>query len=100
MSQVTVKCKGEEYQVSVDEGAPLLVEAIMQSVPIPYNCTSARCGTCKVKIVAGRENVNEVGENEELRLGEDAVEDGYRLACQLDVYGPLTIEVPPNRFGW
>ncbi|SDW12887.1 Ferredoxin [Marininema mesophilum] len=97
MPQLDVIIGPKEHSFEVAEGENLLFEAISRSVMIPFNCTSARCGTCRVKVLAGGEHLNEVGDPEELRLGEEKVNDGFRLACQAYVYGDVKVEVPQPR---
>jgi ferredoxin len=90
---VTIRCKGQVYCLKVKEGAPLLLEAVSRSVPIPFYCTTGRCGTCVVRVLEGEGNVTPVSEHEAYRLGE-RVKSGFRLACRLFVYGDVTVEVP------
>ncbi|MCL6635007.1 MAG: ASKHA domain-containing protein, partial [Peptococcaceae bacterium] len=50
------------------------------------------CGRCKVRLVEG--GLSPPSETEKRLLGEDAVNEGYRLACQAVIAGPVKIEVP------
>ncbi|OYD07704.1 2Fe-2S iron-sulfur cluster-binding protein [Paludifilum halophilum] len=97
MPRVEIKIGTSEHAFDCDEGENLLFEAISRSIMIPFNCTSARCGTCRIRVLEGPENLNEVGDREVLRLGEEPVESGYRLACQTFVYGDVRVEVPQPR---
>lgn len=97
MPKVNILVGTEEHSLEVGEGDNLLYEAISRSVMIPFNCTSGRCGTCRVRVHEGAENLSEIGEREELRLGEEQVEKGYRLACQSFVFGDVQVEVPQPR---
>jgi ferredoxin len=90
---VTLIMPQGKYRFKVKEGAPLLLEAISAGVPIPFHCTTGRCGTCIVRVLDGGENIPPLSEHEAYRLG-DRVRSGFRLACRLFVYGDVTAEVP------
>ncbi|MFC4076699.1 2Fe-2S iron-sulfur cluster-binding protein [Salinithrix halophila] len=97
MPRVEVTIGPQKHAFDMEKGESLLFEAISRSVMIPFNCTSARCGICRVKVLEGAENLNEVGDREILRLGEEKVEQGFRLACQTHVFGDVKLEVPQPR---
>jgi 2Fe-2S ferredoxin len=62
------------------------------STPISFRCRGASCGTCAVRVLEGHANLSPMGENEQTLL--DALFDGpsgVRLACQLQVQGPVTL---------
>ncbi|MDR6225009.1 2Fe-2S iron-sulfur cluster-binding protein [Desmospora profundinema] len=97
MPKVEIIIGKQEHQLEVGEGDNLLFEAVSRSIMIPFNCTSGRCGTCRVRVLEGREHLSEMGDREELRLGDEQVEKGYRLACQAFVFGDVKVEVPQPR---
>ena len=45
---------------------------------IPFSCSKGTCGTCMVKIVEGKENLEEMNDAEK-QMGLDGE---YRLSCQ------------------
>jgi len=98
MPQVEIKIGPQEQSFECMEGENLLYEAISHSIMIPFNCTSGRCGTCRIRVLEGAENLSEVGDREALRLGEERIEQGFRLACQSYVFGDVRVEVPQPRF--
>lgn len=55
-----------------------LIDAICENAGIPFCCNSGVCGTCKVEILEGAENLDELTE-EENDLGMDR---NNRLSCQ------------------
>ncbi|PTX64920.1 ferredoxin [Melghirimyces profundicolus] len=97
MPQVAVKIGPQEKSFECQEGENLLYEAISRSIMIPFNCTSGRCGSCRIRVLEGAEKLSEVGDREILRLGEEQVEKGFRLGCQTYVYGDVRVEVPQPR---
>jgi ferredoxin len=98
LPQVEVKIGAKEHQFECGEGENLLFEAISRNIMIPFNCTSGRCGRCRIRVVEGAENLSELGDREVLRLGEEQVEQGFRLSCQTYIHGDVRLEVPQPRF--
>lgn len=54
------------------------IDALCENAGIPFCCNSGVCGTCKVEILEGAENLNELTQ-EENDLGMDR---NHRLSCQ------------------
>ena len=51
------------------------------------------CGKCLVA-VDRQENLSEISDREKRFLKEEQINDGYRLACQAKVQGPVNITIP------
>ncbi|TCS94731.1 2Fe-2S iron-sulfur cluster-binding protein [Hazenella coriacea] len=96
MHQVKIQIEGVTYQMEVPTGANLLLEAASRGIPLPFRCTSGRCGTCQMKVVQGEEGLNLPTTQETVRLDKQ-VDIGYRLACQTYVQGDLLIEIVPMK---
>lgn len=45
---------------------------------VPFGCTEGICGTCKIEVIEGMENLSEKSEQEKLMN----LEENIRLACQ------------------
>lgn len=77
---------------SSDDGkeVSLLREAIRSEAGVPYRCGGGICGTCKVKVEEGMENLSKIRKPEIKHLG-DAVNTGYRLACQTFTSGDCVL---------
>jgi len=116
-----IKFIKEQKEIEVPEGANLRKEAIKAGVNTHQglngfgaginkllNCHGfGQCGTCRVKIVGGMENVNEMGVLEKMRfynpvpdpvpcmayIGNEAT---MRLACQVTVHGDIEVETGPE----
>lgn len=81
-----------------EEEVNLLRLAIGKRVPVPFKCASGNCGTDAVFIEEGAENLSPLRPKERDRLG-NAVDHGYRLACQTYVSGDVTLSWDPNQKG-
>jgi ferredoxin len=64
-------------------------------IPIPTACVAkGTCGLCRVKIVAGAENLPPFSSVERQHLGNVYWINKLRLSCQIPVTGDVTVEVP------
>ena len=109
----TVKFVNEKKSIEVPEGANLRKEAMKAGVEVysgihkVLHCPGIGCcGSCRVRIVKGTENVSRQGWREKLRflafvldpfaffhrLGQ---EDELRLSCQTRVKGNIEVETHP-----
>lgn len=77
--------------IEVDKETNLLRTSIRYEGAVPYKCGGGLCGTCRVRIVEGQENLSKVMKKEIDRLGIDKIEQGFRLACQTFITGDVTI---------
>ncbi|MCB4807085.1 ferredoxin--NADP reductase [Tamlana sp. 62-3] len=53
LSEVILKLKGEEYNLSVRGDKSILQQALSDNVVIPYSCRSGMCSSCKAKCLEG-----------------------------------------------
>lgn len=58
---------------------------------IIYGCREGDCGTCMMKVVKGWENLSSPSVIEEKVLLENGAQRHYRLACQAQVLGDVTV---------
>ncbi|AHV96313.1 (2Fe-2S)-binding protein [Paenibacillus sp. 7124] len=77
--------------IEVAENANLLRTSIRYEGSVPYKCGGGLCGTCRVRVVDGQEHLSKVMKKEIDRLGQDNIDQGYRLACQTFITGDVTI---------
>ena len=92
MPKITFKPAGQSFDVAA--GTTILVSAIQNGLQLRHDCTEAICGTDRVKIVSGKEQLSEKTENEELTLEMMNAGPDERLACVARVVGDVTVEVP------
>ncbi|MET4426893.1 MULTISPECIES: 2Fe-2S iron-sulfur cluster-binding protein [unclassified Mycolicibacterium] len=72
--------------------------AIRHDVPLPWRCGSGKCGTDRIHIVEGGENLDAPRRRERERLG-PLLDEGYRLACQTYACGDVTVTWDPEQKG-
>ena len=79
--------------IEVPVGTSLLDAAILCELDLPAPCAGqGRCGRCRVRITGG-----EATRRSNAGLEVSEVADGWAIACQTYVAGPLEVEVPPRR---
>ena len=74
----TVK-KGDK-EIIVEDGESI-TSACME-LGVPFGCRSGICGTCKIEITDGSENLSDLSE-EEKEMGDR--DNTHRLACQTKI---------------
>lgn len=89
MPSITFHTSGKV--IEVDKDANLLRTSIRHEGSVPFKCGGGLCGTCRVRIVDGQENLSKVMKKEVDRLGNEKIEQGFRLACQTFVTGDVTV---------
>jgi ferredoxin len=92
----------EGKDVVASSGANLRIKAIENGIDLytlmgkMMNCGGyGQCGTCVVEVVEGMENLSERTAVEQRRFKNKP--DTYRLACQTQVYGPVTVRTKPKK---
>lgn len=95
MPTITLHKDGEVYQDQVSENTNLVVKAGIRQFPYPhlrYGCGMGRCAKCACKVLAGADHLPPANWKEKKQLGEERLEQGYRLMCQLWINKDLEIE--------
>ena len=89
MPKLTIQPSGQTFEVSV--GQSYLEFCQTHTVPQDFGCTVGSCGTCRVEVLAGMENLNprEDEEAETLEMCTDL--PNARLGCQLTLSGDVTL---------
>src|SRR5262245_12796524 len=100
----------EQKEIDVPAGANLREEArkagieVYQGLARYLNCRGhSTCGTCRMLVKKGMENLSPKGIMEKFTLGRMFAylghEDEMRLSCQVQVNGDCTVETRPA-FNW
>jgi ferredoxin len=81
--------------VTVRAGTTLLEAAKGGRIDIRSYCGgNCSCGTCRVEVVSGHRNLSKREGMEEMALGGEKAARGDRLACQAQVLGEVTVNIP------
>ncbi len=94
MPKVTVHREGEVHEGEIAPDSNLVVLAGIRKYPYPhlkYRCGMGKCSTCKSRILAGAEQLEEPNWKEKKVLGEEQLAEGYRLVCQLRIFEDIEI---------
>lgn len=79
--------KTNTEDMEVENGGPVVEAA--EELGVPFGCFAGVCGTCKVTVLAGIENLEDKTDEEE----DMDLEDNERLMCQaVIVSGTVVIE--------
>jgi uncharacterized 2Fe-2S/4Fe-4S cluster protein (DUF4445 family) len=82
-------------RIEVAEGTNLLEAAQQAGIDLVAACGGIGiCGTCRIRQVTGQFSPVSLVEEEQLRPEELAA--GYRLACQVEVFSDVRVEIPPE----
>jgi len=92
--EVPVTFQPQGKTVHVLEGTRLVEAAARAGIALDLPCGGEGvCGKCRVVV---REGAGRPGPVERDVLTEEELRQGFRLACQSEVLGPTTVEVPPT----
>ncbi len=70
----------DDEEIEVPDGSSLHKPCEGQGVP--FSCTEGTCGTCKITVTEGMENLSDYNEKEQNLLGDLRTK---RLACQCQI---------------
>ncbi len=96
MPTIRFSTTGREVEFPDGDEVNLLRVAIRNDCGIPFKCASGNCGTARVRVEAGLENLVTPRRRERDRLGE-LIDAGFRLACQTYVSGDVTVAWDPDQ---
>ena len=92
MAKITILPEGSSVESMEDKS--LLETFQSKDVFVKSSCGGyARCRDCVVKIVEGKENLNDVSFEETQLLGNVFHVTGERLSCQTKVLGPVSVDL-------
>lgn len=79
--------------VTVNVPAGIRVIEVSEKVGsgIMYGCREGDCGTCLMEVISGMENLSEPSVLEDKVLREQMASKRFRLACQAQVIGDVTV---------
>ncbi|MBD2845177.1 (2Fe-2S)-binding protein [Paenibacillus sp. IB182496] len=80
--QVELKGKRATAEVEGEPGLSVLDLALKHNVEWGFSCTRGTCARCRCLVSEGMELLEEATDAEWDRLGDEELEQGYRLGCQ------------------
>lgn len=78
--------------VTVPAGSRVIEISEKVGAGVVYSCREGDCGSCLMKVLEGAENLSEPSVLEQKILRENMVGPPYRLACQAQVLGDVTVK--------
>lgn len=87
----------KEQKFEVESGKVLYDELERQGLILPHGCLAGSCGSCRIEIVEGAENLSNAGAVESDTIHH--IKDNYpvnkiiRLSCRAKVNGDITISL-------
>jgi ferredoxin len=89
MPKITFVANNKTYEVPV--GASFLDFCQVNRVPHDFGCTVGSCGTCRLVLEVGADQVNPITEEESETLEMCTDVAGARLGCQLTINGDVRV---------
>lgn len=84
-----------ENSIELEPFESVFMAARRNQIGISTACAGkGTCGLCRVKVIAGEENLPDVSPLEKRHLGNTYFLTKLRLSCQLRPTGDVTVEVP------
>jgi ferredoxin len=96
--EICFRTSGHTTEFPEGTDVNVLRHAIRHDVPLPWKCGSGRCGTDRILVEEGAENLDPPRRRERERLG-PLLDEGYRLACQTYANGDVTVRWDPEQKG-
>lgn len=86
-----------DIEADVEKRTTVLAAADSVAADIEALCGgNGSCGTCAVQVETGGNQLSPVNDTERTVLREEQIDSGYRLACQAEVLGDVSVHVPPS----
>ena len=92
----TITVGGKKIQISSVDS--LLNGLLKAGISIPHKCGGkAHCGTCRIRIISGKETLSPIQPRERKRLEAASLTEEFRLACQAHTSGDVEIEIVSSK---
>lgn len=98
MPRIHFKTTDRYYEFPDGDEVNILRVSIRADCGLPWKCASGNCGTDRMVVEEGAENLDPPRRRERERLG-DLLDQGYRLACQTYARGDVTVAWDPDQVG-
>ena len=78
---------GDTFEVEAKEGDSLVLASGRGAYPIATGCADSTCGTCRVEVLAGHDQLSSESSLEKQTKQEQGIDEALRLGCQTAVLG-------------
>ena len=82
---IVVGPDGNEQSVKVDVGSSIVSASSRMKRPLATGCSDSTCGTCRVEILEGADNVVEQSARERATLKDNGYPQTMRLGCRTEL---------------
>lgn len=90
-----IHIKNLDRTIEAGPGLNLLNNFILTESPIHTVCGGrAMCGCCRIRVLEGEAGTSRPNAAEIARLGEELIEQGWRLSCQTYALRDITVYMP------
>ena len=72
----TILWDGTNYDLNINGDQPILDQALLTGIDLPYSCKSGFCTACRCKVLSGK-----VSTKEAAGLSEEEIAEGFALLC-------------------
>lgn len=98
MPEIYFRTADRRVEFADGDDVNILRVAIRRDCGVPWKCASGNCGTDRLLVEEGAENLDPPRRRERERLGE-LLDQGYRLGCQTYARGDVTVSWDPDQVG-
>lgn len=80
-------------EIAVESGAVLMDVLLQAGLPVASSCHGdGICGKCRIHIISGAENLSKINSVESIVRDRLKIPREYRISCQAQVLGDITID--------
>ena len=73
---MSILLDGTTYDLSINGNQPILDQALMAGIDMPYSCKSGFCTACRGKVLSGKVSIKEAA-----GLSKEEIAEGFALLC-------------------
>lgn len=89
----TIRFVKKYPEIAVAAGSNLMEQLLLAGLPVASSCHGdGVCGKCRIRIIAGAENISKILTIEQLVRDRLNVAKEYRISCQTHVLGDIVID--------
>ena len=67
---------GTTYDLNINRNQPILDQALLAGIDMPYSCKSGFCTACRGKVLSGKVSIKEAA-----GLSKEEIAEGFALLC-------------------